>query len=74
MSEHLTYYMARMQAAGYDKSFRAQVLKSAFAAHRKMEEDERNGMRPMYRAWKSNERRKEKLKKAKNWYKTGGNE
>ena len=75
LTKHLTYYMARMQAAGYDKSFRAQVLKSAFVAHDKMKEDERNEIRPMYRAkhWKRNERRKEKLKKAKNWYKTGGN-
>ena len=67
LTKHLTYYMARMQAAEYDKSFRAQ---SAFAAHSKMKEDERNGIRPIYRArdWKRNERRKEKLKKAKNWY------
>ena len=75
-AEHLTYFMKRMQAAGYDKSFRAQVLRSALAAKDKMKADERNGKRPMYRArgWKRNERRKEKQKKAKNWYKTGGNE
>ena len=68
--------MARMQAVGYDKSFRVQVLKSAFAAYDRMKEEEENGVRPMYRSrnWKRNERRKEKLKKAKNWYKTGGNE
>ena len=75
-AEHLTYFMKRMQAAGYDKSFRAQVLRSALAAKEKMKANERNGKRPMYRArgWKRNERRKEKQKKARDWYKTGGNE
>ena len=28
IAEHLSYFMARMQAAGYDKSFRLQVVKS----------------------------------------------
>ena len=75
-AEHLTYFMKRMQAAGYDKSFRAQVLRSALAAKDKMKTDERNGKRPMHRprGWKRNERRKEKKKKAREWYKTGGNE
>ena len=76
LEEHLTHYMARMQAAGYDQSFRAQVLRSAYAAHEKSKEDERRGIRPIYRArdWKRKERRKEKREKAKNWYKTGGKE
>ena len=76
LTGHLTHYMARMQAAGYDKSFRAQVLRSAFKANERMKQQERDGVRPVYRArnWKRKERRKEKLKKAKEWYKTGGNE
>ena len=52
------------------------MLRSAYAAHEKSKEDERRGIRPIYRArdWKRKERRKEKREKAKNWYKTGGKE
>ena len=76
LTDHLSYYMARMQAMGYDKSFRIQVLRSAFAAHEKIREEEERGGRPMYRSrnWKRNERRKEKVMKKKNWYKKGENE
>ena len=37
LEDHLTHYMARMQAAGYDQSFRAQVLRSAYAARSRRE-------------------------------------
>ena len=75
-AEHLTYYMKRLQVAGYDKSFRAQILRTALAATNKMRADEREGKRPMYRArtWRRAERRKEKQLKARDWYKKGGNE
>ena len=75
-AEHLSYYMKRLQVAGYDKSFRAQILKTALAATAKMKMDEENGIRPMYRArtWNRIERRKEKKIKARDWYKKGGNE
>ena len=76
ISEHLTYFMARMQAAGYDKSFRFQVLKSAIHAYDSKQEEERRGGAPMYRArgWRRNERRREREKKKKEWYKKGGRE
>ena len=75
-AEHLTYYMKRLQVAGYDKSFRAQILRTALAATNKMRTEEISGKRPMYRArtWKREERRKEKRMKSKNWYRKGGNE
>ena len=62
LTDHLSYYMARMQAMGYDKSFRIQVLKSAFAAHEKMREEEESGGRTMYRSrnWRRNGKRKSK--------------
>ena len=70
-AEHLKYYMKRLQVAGYDKSFRAQILKTSLAAATKMRTDEVSGIRPMYRArtW-----RKEKRVKSRDWYKKGGNE
>ena len=76
ISEHLTYFMARMQAAGYDKSFRFQVLKSALHAYRVKQEEERRGGTPVYRPrdWRRNDRRKEREKKRRDWYKKGGKE
>ena len=76
VAEHLTYFMARMQAVGYDKCFRFQVLKSAIHAYESKREAERRGTAPMYRArdWRRNERRKEREKKKKDWYKKGGKE
>ena len=73
---HLTYFVARMQIAGYDKSFRFQVIKSAIHAYRAKQEEERRGGAPVYRArsWKRNNRRKERENKKKEWYKRGGKE
>ena len=65
-----------MQAAGYDKSFGFQVLKSVIHAYESKREEERSGRAPMYRAreWRRNERRREREKKKKEWYKKGGKE
>ena len=73
---HLTYFMARMQAVGYDKDFRFQVLKSAIHAFKVKKEEERTGVTPFYRTreWRRNDRRKEKEQKKKTWYKKGGRE
>ena len=43
VTEHLNFFMARMQAGGYDKEFRYQVLKSALDAFEFKKEEERNG-------------------------------
>ena len=73
---HLTYFMASMQVAGYDKSFRFQVLKSAIHAYEVKKEDEQRGGVPFHRArdWRRSERRKEKEEKKTSWYKKGGKE
>ena len=76
ITKHISYFMARMQAAGYDQEFRLQVLKSAYKAYQsKKIEEQRNGT-PFYRkrTWRRNERRKEKIDKKRNWYKKGGKE
>ena len=76
ITEHLSFFMARMQAAQYDQSFRLQVLKSALNAYKKKKECDAKGGTPFYRnrQWKRNERRREKEKKKKDWYKRGGKE
>ena len=68
--------MARMEAAGYDKAFRFQVLRSALNAYKKKLEADSTGSMPLYRKreWNRNDRRREKEEKGKNWYKKGNKE
>ena len=75
-AKHLTLYMARMEAAGYDKAFRFQVLRSAVSAYEKKLQMENTGTRPLYRKreWNRNERRREKEEKGKTWYRKGDKE
>ena len=76
IAQHLTRFMARMQAAGYDKSFRMQVLKSGYHAYDTKKEEETRGRTPLYkkRNWRRDERRKEREEKKKNWFKKGEKE
>ena len=70
-NEHLTYFMARMQASGYDHRFRLEVLKSAKKAYMKLKErEDRGGVMHRPRNLQRNERRKEKLEKKKSWFGT----
>ncbi len=75
-ASHLSTYMARMEASGYDKAFRYQVLRSALNAYQARKEEAEEGTRPIYRkrTWNREERRKEKEEKRKKWYERGGTE
>ena len=76
VTEHLNFFMARMQAGGYDKEFRFQVLKSAIDAFESKKEEERDGGTPLYRPreWRRSERRREREKKRKEWFRKGNKE
>ena len=65
----ITDYMLRMKSAGYTEKYRAEVLQHAFSIYDKKLEEERNGVRPMYRpkSWKKKERRETKRNKKLNW-------
>ena len=65
----VTDYMMRMREAGYSQSYRRRVLMAAIKIYDQKMEDERRGVRPMFRpkTWKKEERRKEKEKKRKEW-------
>ena len=74
--EHLNQMMKRMQYSGYNQQFRYEVLMSALNAFEEMKKKDENGEQPLYRPkeWKKVERRKEKERKKKDWYKRGGYE
>jgi len=59
-----------MQASGYKKEHRFNVLKSAFNAYERIRAEADSNIRPMYRGkeWKYIERRKEKINKRYSWY------
>ena len=61
-NDHISYFTKRMQASGYNKEHRYNVVKSAFNAYEKIKRDAENGIRPMYRKkeWNYVEKRREK--------------
>ena len=74
ISSHLSFFMARMQASGYDKEFRLQVLKSALNAFEEKKEESRTSGIPLNRprSWRRMERRREREEKKKTWFQKNG--
>ena len=71
---HLQTFAKRMQFSGYGIKFVREVIKSAVNAYEKMEKNDRDGTRPMYRerVWQWEDRQKKKRNDKINWYKKGG--
>ena len=63
----------KMWRSGYPASWRAVAVQSALGRYKKMLKDEEDGRRPIFRpnTFMENERRLEKLRKAKLWHKVG---
>ena len=66
---NVTEYMVRMKEAGYSEGYRRRVLMAAIKIYDQKIEDERKGVRPLFRpkTWNKEERRKEKETKKKEW-------
>ena len=81
ISEHLSFYTARMLASGYDHSLRLEIVSSAIGAYNKMKEADGKEEMLLYRKreWRGKERRKERRKEKRKekdarknkWYKKG---
>ena len=71
VAEHLTYFSKRMQASGYEKRFRYEVIKSAMNAYDNIKKLEDQGRKPMYRKreYERAERRRQKERKEEGWFK-----
>ena len=71
--EKVEYFMRRMQASGYCKKFRYEILKSAISVYKKIENDP---IRPLNRnkEWTSPKRRSELKRKRKTWFRKDGHE
>ena len=73
-ADMLSDFCLRMKISGYRERYRETIIRSALAAWDKVEEKDRTGERPLYRdkGWKREERREEKEKKKRGWYKSLG--
>ena len=70
----ISIYLARMMEAGYSEGYRKDILCRCLRIYDKMVEDDRTGTRPLYRPkdYDVENRRKDKLRKMKNWSNRGG--
>ena len=69
-AKHLNQFMLKLKNSGYNCKFRQEILDSGLKAFEKMTEDDKKGIKPMYRGreWNADERKKSKSKKKLNWW------
>ena len=62
--------MLKLKNSGYTHKFRSEILDSALKAFQIMVDNDKTGLKPLYRNrnWNSEERQKSKLKKKFNWW------
>jgi hypothetical protein len=74
-NKHLNNFMLKLKNSGYSRDYRVQIVDSALNAFEKMVEDDRKGIKPLYRdrSWKSDERLEAKKKKKLNWFQNSNN-
>jgi hypothetical protein len=72
-NRYLTEFMIKLKNSGYTVQYRKQILDSALKAFEKMIDDDRAGIKPLFRypSWNKEKRKKEKEVKVRNWYKSG---
>ena len=69
--KHLNNFMVKVKNSGYGVKFRKEILNSASQAFEKMIQDDKNGIKPLFRVknWKIEERKVGKESKRMIWYK-----
>ena len=67
---HLNNFMVKLKNSGYNEKFRLEILDSALKAFEKMLEEDKMGIKPLFRPrdWKKEERDAMKKDKKLNWY------
>ena len=62
--------MLKLKISGFDQKFRIEILDSALKAFEKMKNDDKSGIKPMYRDrnWNAEERKKKKSEKKLDWW------
>ena len=67
---HLDKFMLKLKNSGYNKKFRMEILDSGLKAYSKMLDDDKTGIKPMYRSkeWNQDTRNNLKSRKKVNWW------
>ena len=65
-AKHLNQFMLKLKNSGYNCKFRKEILDSGLKAFEKMTEDDKKGIKPMYRGKEWNAEERNKVKSAKN--------
>ena len=67
---HLDKFMLKLKIWGFGHKFRVEILDSALKAFEKMKNDDKSGIKPMYRDrdWNAEERKKKKSEKKLDWW------
>ena len=74
-NDHLSKFMIKLKRSGYNRKFRVEVINSAITAFECMVEEDKKGIKPLFRDkdWKSEERRYKKQNSKRNWYRENEN-
>ena len=67
---HLNKLMLKLKNSGYNQKFRTEVLDSSIKAFQRMVEEDKSGIKPLFRPreWNFEERQKSKNEKKRNWW------
>ena len=74
--KHLNNFMLTLKNSGYNYKFRKEIVDSTVKAFKKMVEDDKNDIKPMYRnrEWNLEERQNQKINKKSNWWNSAKSE
>ena len=70
-NQHLNDFMVKLKNSGYSEKYRKEILDSACKGFEKMLEDDKKGVKPLFRnrEWNKDEREENKRNRKLNWYK-----
>ena len=70
--KHLNKFMLKLKNSGYGQKFRKELLDSILKAFQKMQDEDKSGVKPMFRSrdWNREKRDLMKSKKKVNWWNT----
>ena len=70
--KHINLFMLQLKNSGYTKKFRKEIVDSSYKAFDEMMENDKNGIKPLYRPrhWNAEERKIQKSRKRSNWWNT----
>ena len=68
--KHLNKFMLQLKNSGYSQKFRKEIMDSTFKAFQDILEQDKKGIKPLYRPrnWNAEDRKAQKLNRKSNWW------